>query len=189
MRSARHGLLGLTSFLALATLQADGMAGERQDAASPACETWLRRTLKAVEASSTLRHRDTVVLAVAHACPGVPEVLRAAAVSYKKARTEKTKARILADAATVVLQRACSASAPLGTAERLVAECPLPGPGEKAHPAVLGRMRAADYLFLNALMTSLIAANAYDATAYRIVLEFIVSSAQLGEERKATTRK
>jgi hypothetical protein len=175
--------------LALATLQADGMAGERQDAASPACETWLRRTLKAVEASSTLRHRDTVVLAVAHACPGVPEVLRAAAVSYKKARTEKTKARILADAATVVLQRACSASAPLGTAERLVAECPLPGPGEKAHPAVLGRMRAADYLFLNALMTSLIAANAYDATAYRIVLEFIVSSAQLGEERKATTRK
>jgi hypothetical protein len=38
-------------------------------------------------------------------------------------------------------------------------------------------------------MTSLIAANAYDATAYRIVLEFIVSSAQLGEERKATIRK
>jgi hypothetical protein len=30
-------------------------------------------------------------------------------------------------------------------------------------------------------MTSLIAADKYDATAYRIVLEFIVSSAELGE--------
>ena len=89
--------------------------------------------------------------------------------------------------------RSCNALAPQATLsgqpKRLVAECPLPGPGEKAHPAVLGRMRAADYLFSNALMTSLIAANAYDATAYRIVLEFIVSSAQLGEERKARTRK
>jgi hypothetical protein len=189
MRSARYGLIGLTTFLALSMFQPDGMASDRQDAASPACDTWLKRTLKAVEASSTLRHRDTVVLAVTHACIAVPEGLRAAAVSYKKARTEKTKAQILADAATAVLQHRCSASDPLGTAEGLVAECPLPGPGEKAHPAVLGRMRAADYLFLNALMTSLIAADKYDATAYRIVLEFIVSSAELGEERKATTRK
>ena len=189
MTAARHGLIGLASSLVLATLQADGVVGQQQDFAPPKCEIWLRRTLKAVEASSTLRHRDTVILAVTHACVAGPEVLRAAAVSYKKARTEKTKARILADAATAVLQRDCSASDPLATAERLVAECPLPGPGEKAHPAVLGRMRAADYLFLDALMTSLIAANEYDDTAYRIVLEFIVSSAQLGEDRKATTRK
>lgn len=189
MRFARYGLIGLATFLTLSMFQAVGMADGRQDAASPVCGTWLKRTLKAVEASSTLRHRDAVIRAVAHACGGVPEVLRAAAASYKKARTEKTKAWILADASTVVLQRACSASDPLGTAEKLVAECPLPGPGEKAHPAVLGRMRAADYLFLNALMTSLIAANEYDDTAYRIVLEFIVSSAQSGEERKATTRK
>jgi hypothetical protein len=70
-----------------------------------------------------------------------------------------------------------------------VAACPLPGPGEKAHPAVLSRMRAADYVFLNALMTSLIAANEYSPTAYRIVLEFIISSAQLSENSKVKNRK
>jgi len=73
---------------------------------------------------------------------------------------------------------------PLTGAEALVAACPLPGPGEKADSAVLGRMRVADYVFLNALMTSLIAADEYNHTAYRIVLNYILSSAQLGERRK-----
>jgi hypothetical protein len=45
-------------------------------------------------------------------------------------------------------------------------------------------MRAAEYVFLNALMTSLMAADAYTDTAHRIVLDFVLSSANIGEVRK-----
>jgi hypothetical protein len=155
----------------------------------PRCETWLRHTLKAVEAKPTLRQRDFVITAVACACAGVPERLRRAAEAYGKAKGEKSRAQILVNASAEILKDNCSVADPLASAEALVAPCPLPGPGEKAHPVVLGKMRAADYVFLNAFMTSLIASGAYDETAYRIVLEFIVSSAQLSERPKTKKRE
>jgi hypothetical protein len=173
----------------LAAFQTHAIAGERIAPPSPTCDGWLKRTLKAVESSSIPRHRDIVVSAVARACAAVPESLRTAAAGYAKASSEQARARTLADGAATVLKDTCPTSDPLATAESLVAACPLPGPGEKAHPAVLGRMRAADYLFLNALMTSLIAAHAYSPTAYRIVLEFIISSAQLSEDGKGKNRQ
>lgn len=45
-------------------------------------------------------------------------------------------------------------------------------------------MRAGEYVFLNAFVTSLIAANAYGDSAHRIVLDFVLSSANAGEARK-----
>jgi hypothetical protein len=149
------------------------------------CDGWLDRTLKTMESAPMLRQRDLAIVAVGKACAGVPAALRQAGADYGKAPTQKAKARLLAGAAAGVLKDSCSASEPLGTAASLVTSCPLPGPGEKADPAVLARMRAADYVFLNALMTSLIAAGAYNHTAYRIVLNYILSSAQLGEQQQA----
>jgi len=149
-------------------------------------------TLDAVESSPMLRRRDIVVAATARACVGVSEALQAAAAAYAKATSEKTKAQLLVNGAAVVLKDNCANCAvadPLARAGALVAKCPLPGPGEKAHPDVLGRMRAADYAFLNALLTSLLASGEYDETAHRLVLQFIISSAQLDENRKGKPRK
>ena len=179
----------LLFFVVLAAIQTHAVAGERIAPSSPTCDSWLKRTLKAVESTSIPRHRDVVISAVGHACVGVPMALRAAAAGYGKASSGQAKAQTLASAAAAVLKDTCPMSDPLATTETLMTACPLPGPGEKAHPAVLGRMRAADYLFLNALMTSLIAADEYSPTAYRIVLEFIISSAQFGENRRAKHRQ
>jgi hypothetical protein len=38
-------------------------------------------------------------------------------------------------------------------------------------------------------MTSLIASNEYNPTAYRVMLDFIVSSAQLGEKHETKARR
>jgi hypothetical protein len=175
--------------MVLATIQTQAVAGHSQESRSRGCEQWLARTLKSAESFPTLRQRDVIVLAVAHSCAGVPEVLQTAAASYGKARSDKTKAQVLVNGAAAVLKENCSVADPLATAKTLVAACPLPGPGEKAHPTVLGLMRAADYVFLNALMTSLIASNEYNPTAYRVMLDFIVSSAQLGEKHETKARR
>jgi succinate dehydrogenase/fumarate reductase cytochrome b subunit len=183
LRSRRNRVAA--SFLLLAILYAGAVPGHSEAGRSQACERWLGRTRKSIESSPTLRQRDLIVLAVAHhACAGVPEALQAAAASYEKARPERAKAQILARGAGAVLRDNCSVADPLAPAGTLVTTCPLPGPGEKAHPTVLGKMRAADYVFLNALMTSLIASNEYSPTAYRIVLDFIISSAEWSENRK-----
>jgi len=179
------------SLAGLVAIQTHAFAGEGKDAGSRQCGRWLTRTLDAVESSPMLRRRD-VVAATARSCVGVSEALQAAAAGYTKATSEKTKAQLLVNGAAVVLKDNCSNCAvadPLARAGALVAKCPLPGPGEKAHPDVLGRMRAADYVFLNALLTSLLASGEYDETAHRLVLQFIISSAHLDENRKGKPRK
>jgi len=180
------------SLAGLVAIQTQAIAGEGKDAGSQQCGRWLTRTLDAVESSPMPRRRDIVVAATARACVGVSEALQAASVAYAKATSEKTKAQLLVNGAAVVLKdncSHCSVADPLARAGVLVAKCPLPGPGEKAHPDVLGRMRAADYVFLNALLTSLFASGEYDETAHRLVLQFIISSAQLDENRKGKPRK
>ena len=192
MRPFRFAPVWVMFLAGLAAIQTQAFAGEGKDAGSQQCGRWLTRTLDAVESSPMLRRRDIVVAATARACVGVSEALQAAAAAYAKATSEKTKAQLLVNGAAVVLKdnRAnCAVADPLARAGALVAKCPMPGPGEKAHPDVLGRMRAADYVFLNALLTSLLASGEYDETAYRLVLQFIISSAQLDESRKGKPRK
>ncbi len=139
-----------------------------------------------------LRWRDAAVLATARACVGVTEALQAAAASHGKLSSEKMKAEVLVNGAAAVLKDECATRAvadPLARADALVKRCPLPGSeggpeaDRDAHPQVLGRMRAADYVFLEALMTSLIASGEYDDDAHRLVLKFIISSAQIDENR------
>jgi len=192
MRRSRFAPVWVMSLAGLAAIQTHAFAGEGRDAGSQQCGRWLTRTLDAVESSPMLRRRDIVISATARSCVGVSDALQAAAAGYTKVSSEKTKAQLLVNGAAVVLKdnrSNCFEADPLARAEALVAKCPLPGPGEKAHPDVLGRMRVADYVFLNALITSLIASGEYDETAYRLVLQFIISSAQLDENRKGKPHK
>jgi hypothetical protein len=187
----RFVLALLTAIAGSASIQADALAGESADAGLRQCEQWLKRTLASVESSPMARRRDVVVLATARSCTGIAEALQAAGASYAKVSSERMKAQILANGAAAVLKNNCancSVTDPLVAAGPLVAACPLPGPDKKAHPDVPGLMHAADYAFLNALMKSLLAANEYAPIANRIVLDFIHSSAQLGEKRKAKDR-
>lgn len=187
----RPFLASALSMALVVTGSTTAFAGDPPDAGARQCKAWLKRTLDTVESSRMDRRRDLVILATRQSCPGVADALKAAGASYAKASPEKTRAQILANGAAAVLKEncaKCSVADPLAPAGPLVVECPLPGPDDQGDPEVLGGMRAADYVFLNALMTSLLAAGEYDRTAYRIALDFILSAAQLAE-RKAGSRE
>ncbi len=192
MKRSRFGLAWTISVAVSAALATPAFAGDGKDAGTRQCGRWLTRTLDAVESSPMLRRRDLVVSATANACAGVSNALQAAAAGYVKAKSETTKAQLLANGAAAVLKENCANCAvvdPVARADTLVTKCPLAGPGAKAHPDVLRRMRAADYVFLNALITSLLASGEYDESAYRLVLQFIIASAQLDEVRKPKPTK
>jgi hypothetical protein len=172
----------------LPVIQANAMAAEVKVAGARSCSIWLTRTLKAIESSPMGRRRDMTVLATARACPAIPEALRAAAASYGRLPSAKLRAQALADGAAAVLKAPnCAVPDPLAPAKDLVTTCPLPGADRDAHPRVLGLMRAADYVFLKAWRTSLMAAGEFDETAHRLVLDFILSAAQLGESSNSAT--
>jgi hypothetical protein len=164
-------------------------AGEVHEARSRNCDAWIEGTRKKIESKPVHRWRDLAIAAVAHACDGVPASLRSAAAAYGKARSDEARAQALARGAATVLKANCLVSAPDDFADSLVATCPLPiGEERRPSPKALGFMRVAEYVFLNALMTSLMAADAYTDTAHRIVLDFVLSSANIGEARKKKSR-
>jgi hypothetical protein len=173
----------LVVFLVCAAFPA--FAGEVREARSRNCDAWIEGTRKMIESKPVHRWRDVAIAAVARACDGVPASLRSAAAAYGKARSDEVRAQALAHGAATVLKANCLVSAPENFADSLIATCPLPiGEERRPSPKALGYMRAAEYVFLNALMTSLMAADAYTDTAHRIVLDFVLSSANMGEARK-----
>jgi|GEM_PF-2048216 len=173
-------LVALLSCTALPTF-----AGEFHEERASKCDAWIEETRTKVEAKSVGRWRDLTITAVAHACDGVPASLRSAAAQYAKARSDDARAQALAHGAATVLTANCLVNAPNDFADSLVATCPLPiGEERRPSPQALGFMRAGEYLFLNALITSLLAVDAYTDTAHRIVLDFVLSSANSGEVRK-----
>lgn len=173
----------LVAFLVCAAFPA--FAGEVHEAPSKNCDAWIEGARKKIESKPVHRWRDEAIAAVARACDDVPASLRLAAAAYGKARSDEARSQALAHGAATVLKANCLVSAPDDFADSLVATCPLPiGEERRPSPKALGFMRAAEYVFLNALMTSLMAADAYTDTAHRIVLDFVLSSANIGEVRK-----
>lgn len=160
-------------------------AGEVHEDRSKKCDAWFEVTRKKIESEPVHRWRDVAIAAVARACGSVPASLRSAAAEYGKARSEEAKTQALARGAATVLKANCLVSTPDEFADALVTTCPLPiGEERSPSPTAFGFMRAAEYVFLNALMTSLMAADAYTDTAHRIVLDFVLSAANIGEVRK-----
>ena len=160
-------------------------AGELHELRAGKCDAWIEATRTKIEAEPVGRWRDVTIAAVARACEGVPASLRSAAAQYGKARSDEARAQALARGAATVLKANCLVSAPDDFTGPLLTTCPLAiGEERRPSPKALGFMRAAEYVFLNALITSLIDADAYTDTAHRIVLDFVLTSANIGEARK-----
>jgi hypothetical protein len=165
------------------------IAGEFHEARATQCDAWIERTRTRIEAKPVGWWRDMTISAVARGCDDLPASLRSAAANYGQARSDEARAEALARGAATVLKANCLVNTPTDFADSLVARCPLPiGEERRPSPQALGFMRAGEYLFLNALITSLIAADAYTDTAHRIVLDFVLSSANSGEVRKKMSR-
>ncbi len=181
----RHFCQSLLLWALVVSATSAGYAGEGRGPRPGKCSAWMEETLKKVESKPVQRWRDVAIAAIARACDDVPASLRTAAAEYGKARSEEARARVLAQGAGAVLKANCVAGAPAGFADALLNACPLPMQEDRRPSAkALGFMRAAEYVFLNAFVTSLVAAGAYDETAHRIVLDFVLSSANAGEARK-----
>jgi hypothetical protein len=178
----RRSLLGATQMSLVASA---GYSGDGTAPGTKTCDVWAKGALKKVESKRVPEWRDAAIAAIARACEDLPASLRTAAAEYKKAKSDKDRAQALAKGAGTVLKGDCVARDPEDFATALLGACPLAIPEEKQPSATaLGLMRAGEYLFLNAFTTSLIAANAYDDSAHRIVLDFVLSSANAGEARK-----
>jgi hypothetical protein len=197
MTCLRLALVWTMSLAGLAAMETNTFPGENKDAGASRCGRWLERTINVVDSAPMSRQRDILVSATARSCNGVSETLRAAGAGYAKATSGRRQAQLLVDgAASVLNNRAhCSVVDPLARAGiLLVTSCPLPGIGKNdASPDVIALMRAADYIFLNALMTSLTVHGEFNDSAFNYMLRFIVASAKLQddleEKRKNIPRK
>jgi hypothetical protein len=152
-------------------------------AAAPAssCNDWLDRTVKRFERLSEPRWRDSIVAAVSEGCTAIPQPLREAAAKATLTKRPDEAARILADAAQGILGDTCRVAEPLSVAREVAGRCPLPSVRGFPLGGELDTMRAADYLFLNALAKSLIQSDQYGPSAERLVLSFALSAAIAGE--------
>ena len=90
------------------------------------------------------------------------------------------RAAILGTAASAALGEGCAISDPLANALTVARTCPLPRlPSTfpfRLEEGELVRLGAVDYLILNVMMRSLIAANQFDEPAQRVILAFTLSA-------------
>ena len=96
------------------------------------------------------------------------------------------RARILATAASATLAGGCAVPEPLADARQVARACPLPSNLPANFPYGLGEaeledLRAVDYVIINALLRSLIAANELDEPVQMVILDLALSSQINGE--------
>lgn len=183
----RGVLLGVTLMF---FVPSPGYSDESHTPGAKKCDAWMEGALRKIESKRVPRWRDAAIAAIARACDDIPASLRTAAAEYEKAKSDKDRAQALAKGAGAVLKADCVASDPEDFASALLSTCPLAIPEDKRPSATaLGFMRSGEYVFLNAFVTSLMAANAYGDSAHRIVLDFVLSSANAGEARKKSVSR
>ncbi len=162
-----------------------GYSGDGNGPEPKKCDFWAKGALKKIESRRVPGWRDAAIAAIARACDDIPASLQTAAAEYGKAKSDRARAQALAKGAGAVLKADCVPNDPEDFATALLSVCPLAIAEEKRPSATaLGFMRSGEYVFLNAFVTSLIAANAYGHSAHRIMLDFVLSSANAGEARK-----
>jgi hypothetical protein len=161
-------------------------AAPRADAGAGApCAEWAARTVARVEKLPEQRWRDTIVAALAQSCPAIPAELRRAAGEVRGRTDSPASARLVAEATRSTLGAACAVPEPLSDARKLAAACPLPErPELRLHDRVLADLRAVDYAVLATVLRSLLAAREYDQAARRLLMNFTLSAALLGEEAR-----
>jgi hypothetical protein len=169
-------------------------AGNVSPGPTPTCHAWAAATRRASVKVGENARRDVTIKALARACNVIPEQLRRAAGEVQKVKDPREGARILATAASEVLGEGCAVDEPLADARNLASTCPLPPPPSdfpyRLEQGELMQLGAVDYLILNVMLRSLIAANQFDESAQLVVLDFTLSAeinredSQKREERR-----
>ena len=149
-------------------------AGSGPAGAGPTCRAWVAATRRADDKVGENSCRDVTIKALAQACSAIPEQLRRAAVEVQGMKDPTERAAILGTAASAALGEGCAITDPLANA-LTVARTRQPPPLPSTFPfrleeGELVRLGAVDYLILNVMMRSLIAANQLDESAQRVIL-------------------
>jgi hypothetical protein len=186
---ASDGAAAPEPFKSKAAASGSGPAGP-----APSCEAWAEATRRESNRLGERAWHDVTIKALAHGCGAIPEQLRRAAGEVQGVKDPAARARTLATAASATLAGGCAVAEPLADAREVARTCPLPnlpsnfpyGLGE----AELRDLRAVDYVIINALLKSLIAANQFDEAVQFVILDFALSSQINGETfRKREERR
>jgi fumarate hydratase class II len=152
----------------------------RFDGAGQTCHAWVASTRHANHKVGENGTRDVTIKALAQACSAVPEQLRRAAGEVQEMKDPIERAAMLGTAASAALGEGCAVADPLVNALMVARTCPLPPLSSTFHFQLkeeeLVRLGAVDYLLLNVIMRSLIAANEFDEPAKFLILEFTLSA-------------
>ena len=163
--------------------------------AAPTCHAWVAATRRANDKVGENSCRDVTVKALAQACSAIPEQLRRAAGQVQGMKDPTERAAILGTAASAALGEGCAINDPLVNALTVARTCPLPPLPPtfqfRLEEGELVRLGAVDYLILNIVTRSLIAANQFDESAQLVILNFTLSAEISREEslRRAERRQ
>jgi hypothetical protein len=161
--------------------------GSSRAGAAPTCHAWAAATARGADKLGEQAWRDFTIKALAQSCSAIPEQLRRAAVQIRGVKDPSGRARILATAASATLGEGCAVAEPLADARKVASTCPLPSNLPANFPYRLGEaelteIRAVDYAIINAMLRSFTAANQFDESAERVILNFTLSAQITGED-------
>jgi hypothetical protein len=190
--SRRHGfaiLVAVAGLLASAVGAAAALEPSNAKGATPrgdprgaeqSCHAWVVATNRANGKAGENRTHDVTVNALGQACRSIPEQLRRASGEAQKMKDQTERAATLGTAASAALGAGCSVADPHANAVTVARTCPLPSLPPtfrfRLDEGELARLGAVDYLILNVMMRSLIAANALDESAKVLLLGFTLSA-------------
>ena len=163
------------------------LVGSSPAGVAPTCHAWAAATTRGADKLGEQAWRDFTIKALAKSCSAIPEQLRRAAVQIRGVKDPIERARILATAASATLGEGCAVAEPLADARKVAGTCPLPSNLPSHFPyrlaeAELKDIRAVDYAIINAILRALTAANQFDESAQRVVLNFTLSAQITGED-------
>lgn len=175
----------LSACICLVPVEVNAASNERTP-----CQSWREKTVARVEKLPEQKWRDAIVSSLGDApCASLPTELRRVARDIGL-RSNTTRAdRLLADAASAILGPTCRVPDAASDAVALALACPLPPRlGFRLSDIELGDIRAVDYALLNAMARSLQAAEEYDESAQRLMMDFTLSAGLRGERANKAKR-
>jgi len=175
--------LKATTVLVVAATVWGPLGGHAEGSDTVRCQPWIDKTLSQVEKVSMLRRRDLIALALSTSCAAIPSEVRRAAKTTKTSRAKNTT-RPIGEASRQRLVSACSAVDSAASGFEAATRCPLARPEFGVADQALRDMTGADYLVLNVLLASLVAADEYTANAELLLRNFALSAALNGERER-----
>ena len=160
---------------------------------APTCHAWAAATRRTNINVDENARRDATIKALARACNVIPEQVRRAAGEVQRIKDPRGRADPRHGRIPGAWRRVRRCAEPLADARNVASTCPLPPPSElpyRLEKAELMQLGAVDYLILNVMLRSLIAANQFDEAAQLVILDFTLSAeinredSQKREERR-----